>query len=392
MAKEYPKECSVIRAGIEIGSVRIKGTAALINPGMGQRCAVIAKKVTRTVPLMDDLFESLQPAQPTKAEKTNKEYRTKRPEWTLSSKMRLHTIRMLKEVAAELNAAIEASGIKGREVKFAAIGGEALRRMRDANPKQTAAFVKNVKRLTGIEMQIVDQTTEGKLGFLAATLVAGKDTPMNRITAIDIGGGSSQVTTYESHGQSEKKFNVYKDDFGSVVMKHFLIDQIKGDSARYTVSPNPIGSNRSKDAINFIKKKMSPISGMTPGLKAKIKKTTVYGISGVFNPGFEALKARRDLTDDAIILATVPEARIAMGPIDESIDSFLQGQSTQTKAQQNEEMRIFKRMEDETVWVQHDTGNLIMVIGYMKALGINEIFPLDVDVSDAVLEFNSLWQ
>ena len=117
---------------------------------------------------------------------------------------------------------------KGEDMGVTEWNGVATAVFRKA--KNGGAFLKRIYEEHGIPIGIVDQKTEGRLGFLTASAVNDEvDLPENLI-AWDLGGGSFQMTDCET--------NVFEGPYGST---HALSTACKLKSIQFSPSatPNP---------------------------------------------------------------------------------------------------------------------------------------------------------
>lgn len=253
------------------------------------------------------------------------------------------------EAIAELIA--KAKSHKASE--YAGVATAAFRESENGNE-----FINLVNKEFQLNAQIITQKQEAIIGFLGAKLLSVY--PEDEIIVWDIGGGSMQMVTLDENNTHV----FYNGDLASLALKNFIIKDLKKLNLNSTRTPNPMGEGIAKDAIQVAHN--HAFQFVSPAIKKKVLKhpDRVIGIGGVhyysmrsqlhLNKGqtysvdqvFEALKERQDMTDKQV-----------------------GGQYADT-----------------------DVSNLVLVYGYMRALGIKSVLPAEINLTDGLLVSNTFWK
>lgn len=236
-----------------------------------------------------------------------------------------------------------------RAEAFSGVATESFRQT-----SNTPEFLDEVKKKTGISLKLIDQNEEAILGYLAAT--AAFTLKPEKTIVWDIGGSSMQIILRDKN----KKFIIYRGKTASVSFKEKIISEIKHQNVKQNSSPNPIGNENLLKAI----KMASIASGDVPQeIKEVINKqdTVIIGIGGVHNQSI-----KKQLKSGAIY--TQKELKNAIDRRIELTDKEIGGRYAGT-----------------------DVSNLILVLGFMKSLGIKEVVPVDVNLADGVLIDPAFW-
>jgi exopolyphosphatase/guanosine-5'-triphosphate,3'-diphosphate pyrophosphatase len=203
---------------------------------------------------------------------------------------------------------------------------------------------------TGIDIKIISQEVEAKIGFVAASTIASP-VSLDNLVVWDIGGGSMQITTLDENGD----FDIYKGKVASVSFKNHIIEQVQYNNVEEINTPNPI----STADYNLARRDAFAIASLTTSrvLRDKLKKdnTVVVGIGGVHfysilsNVTDKGYYTRDDLTE-----------RLAqtLGKTDDEVG----GEYAST-----------------------DVSNLVLVKGFMDALYIDMINVGNVNLATGLL-------
>lgn len=211
------------------------------------------------------------------------------------------------------------------------------------NGKQAA---ENLSKRTGIDVQVIDQAGEARLGFIAASRIANKD--LRNVVVWDIGGGSMQMTSYNG----PKKFDIYQGKTASASFKKHIIEDVKGKSGVET--PNPIGSKDAQTALKDAKKVAQ--TTVPSSIKQKIHSgAEVVGIGGVHYYSVRGQTKTKSSYNGADL-----EKAIAKG------------------VQKNDE-----QVGGE--YASTEVSNLILVKGFMDELGIQKVTTGKINLADGLL-------
>lgn len=171
----------------------------------------------------------------------------------------LSVLQELKEIAENCGAS-----------QFSAIATEVFRKA--ANGLQYLDRV----RAIGIEVVILTQELEAKLGFASATITAGTDNESDDCCVWDSGGASFQIC---SRGESANTFRTYMGNLGSSVCCALLIREVQARSYENTVSPNPVSMEEASRLIELLQGHIGPVPAW---LKDKDCVVAVTGQNSMF--------------------------------------------------------------------------------------------------------------
>ncbi|MFT4273584.1 MAG: phosphatase [Pantoea sp.] len=217
------------------------------------------------------------------------------------------------------------------------ISGVATAVFRSASNGQ--AVIDRFNQQAGVQLKIISQQQEAELGFRSAKAALHDPTLRdNDLLVWDIGGGSMQMTAWRD--QSGKTVSdVYQGKLASVTLKNFIVDVLKNQPS--ATSPNPIGSWR-PSVLRFVE--FYAHNDVPPQIKQDLATRRVIGIGGVH--GF-SIKNQLKIKDNRYNLATLEQ--VAKQQVWKG-DSELTGDYRAT-----------------------DVSNLLLVEGYMRALGIKDV-------------------
>jgi exopolyphosphatase / guanosine-5'-triphosphate,3'-diphosphate pyrophosphatase len=239
--------------------------------------------------------------------------------------------------------------ISYRAVEFAGVATESFRKAANS-----ADFLQKIKNKTGITIEIISQEKEALEGYMAA--VASFPVNIENIVVWDIGGSSMQIVCR----QEDKKYLIYQGKVASVSFKDIVLAQIKYQKLDSRTSPNPIGVLNLDKAILLA---MSAAADVPDEIRHIIQKPeiVIVGIGGVHNESVKKqLNSTNVYTTEEIV--NVLNKRIKLS------DAEIGGQ-----------------------YVQTEVTNLIMVLGFMKKLGIKEVITINVNLADGVLIDQAFW-
>lgn len=243
---------------------------------------------------------------------------------------------------------LKESAIASGATEFAGVATSAFR---DAVNGQT--FLNRAQSETGIQLKIITQDEEARIGFYGALTQA--EAPIDDLVVWDIGGGSMQIITRDEKGE----FLIFRGDLASVSFKDHLIKEIQGRDAD---SPNPISAQNA--AVGVMRAWLHAVTNVPPTFLEKIRnpKTVVYGIGGVHTYS----------------------VRTQIG----------KGTAKYTKSELTAKAQERLGLTDEQIggkYASTEVSNLILVLGYMEALGISSVMTAKVNLADGVLVNPAFW-
>lgn len=228
-----------------------------------------------------------------------------------------------------------------RKLKAETIVGVATSAFRKA--KNGNEIIQKYNKKFKIRLKIISQEEEARIGFLAVS--SNENMDKNKIIVWDIGGGSMQISSLQGN-----KLSIYQGGMASVSFKNAIIEKISNKKVLETLSPNPIGQVNLAKAIG-----LSLQYGKEVDTVFDLSKTVV-GIGGVhYHSVWRQLGQKGEFYDQAM-LQSILNKKVTKS------DSELGGDYAAT-----------------------DVSNIILVLGFMQALGIQKVYPLKINLTDGVL-------
>jgi exopolyphosphatase / guanosine-5'-triphosphate,3'-diphosphate pyrophosphatase len=218
----------------------------------------------------------------------------------------------------------------------------------------TPQFLAEINEKTGINIRTISQDEEAILGYKAAMTQA--PSTLDNIVVWDIGGNSMQIIVKDK----DPHYRIYRGHLASISFKNQLLEKIHHKTA-WQKSPNPIGSRNLNAALDIATKAASEVPDE---LKSYIYQTgsTVIGIGGVHNQSIRKQIGK----------VTAYTQEDLMKAVKERVDW--------------DDAQIGGPYADTNV------SNLILVLGFMKELDIEEVQLVDVNLTDGILIDPSFWQ
>lgn len=215
-------------------------------------------------------------------------------------------------------------------------------------------FFSNLKKETGIRVFMISPKMEAILQFISVSTSYSGD--LKNILLWDIGSSGMSFTRYDG-----KNYHVYLENISSEGFKNMVLEGIIGKSHLTTNSPNPLGNSNTTKAMDMIRvysKFNTPQMFKTWGNTLETIGTGGVHYSGILNLLKKDSKSYR------------------LGEIDKAIDKY-------------------KKLNDKEInslYASTQVTNLILVRGYMKSVGINEVAVKKVNPSLGVLLHPKFWQ
>ncbi len=220
--------------------------------------------------------------------------------------------------------------------------------------KNGTDVIKGFAKKTGIKLAVISQEEEAYLGYLSVmSLMDEKDPAAKNIVVWDIGGGSMQMFSMDEN----KKPQRYLGDLASVTFKNMVIEVIQSKSPETTTTPNPIGDKR--DQVIALARSYARLH-VPAGLKFEIKNRTVVGVGGVHAYSIKGQIQGQTQTKEPFY--TLEQLGATSKIQVEKSDSELKGDYRST-----------------------DVTNLLLVQGFMEALGIKEVKVVNASLLQGVV-------
>ncbi len=256
----------------------------------------------------------------------------------------------IQEKALLVMAKMKWNAIQKGAKQFAGIATSAFRSAR--NGKEFAEFMSKVFHFPIV---VISQKEEAILGFIAA--VKDEQAKLENIVVWDIGGGSMQITML-CH---DNEYEIFCGDLASVSFTSYLIEKVKGLKISQVQTPNPISQEEYEKGIGYVHS-VAKTTNKKIMDKLSQDKTLVLGIGGVhYYSVCGQIKSGKEYTQD--LLKKTLQKKIGMS------DKEIGGKYAST-----------------------EVSNLILVLGYMQALGIEKVKAKDINIAHGVLLYQALWK
>jgi exopolyphosphatase/guanosine-5'-triphosphate,3'-diphosphate pyrophosphatase len=207
------------------------------------------------------------------------------------------------------------------------------------------AVVQWLNAQTGLNLQLISQKTEARLGFDLAQKKSG--VAAEHMLMWDIGGASQQMMWLDKGVP-----HYFMGTVASVSFKDLIIKVLKPAA----VSPNPMSKREVENALELAAKQARQLP---PELKEKLREGLfrVVGMGSVH--GKSLLKqTRRDETYT-----------------EEDLEQAIEHQ------------RILTDDDLNSPFASTEVTNMILVLGFMRELGLHAVTAVDADLTEAVLLF-----
>lgn len=232
---------------------------------------------------------------------------------------------------------------------IAAIATSAFRKANNAKK-----FVNEIRKQTGISIQIIPQRDEGEIAFYSA-LATGEFDPQEAVVW-DIGTGSLQITT----ANGDEGLAVYMgEQMGSVAFKNYIISALQENDLDQINSPNPMSEEDLKMADSYARAFGRKAYSL---IKQKIQATgRVVGIGRLFYHSIRPIASEGDVITRSGLRSYVESA---LNKTDEELNN---------------------------PFAHVDVSNCILTLAIMKALHIQEIYPVDTTSTRGLLVSPDYW-
>lgn len=247
----------------------------------------------------------------------------------------------------EIKARALAAGVEA----ISAVGGGIFREARNGR-----AYFTTLKNDVGIPCRIMSKQQAALLTYHAVRLQ--KPVPEANLLVWDVGGSTQTMTARTMDGGLE----FYIDKMASVSFKNAVVSSIQGKDISATDSPNPMSATDVHRALDFVE--THALINVNPALASRLRggTMTVVGIGGVH-------------------YYAVPE---------------LLGERTPTYSRQEVKAALERWIGKEDAAFKSEFAatrltNLILILGYMNALDIANVAPLNVNQTDGLLVSPEFW-
>ncbi|WP_319584272.1 hypothetical protein [uncultured Pseudodesulfovibrio sp.] len=252
----------------------------------------------------------------------------------------IQALERLKAVAVEKNA-----------LEYSAVGGRIFQEAQNGR-----AYFVRIRQETGIPSRVISEQQAAMLGYHAVRQEL--EDKNHDLLVWDIGGNSMQMTIRKPDGG----LLFYIDPMASIAFKNVVIHNIQHKDINTTVSPNPVNAEEVEQALAYIQAHAAMTVPLYIANRVARSGLTVAGIGGVH-------------------YYSVPEV--------------LGGRKkTYTRDEVAQALKKWTNQPDkafESEFAESRLTNLIMVLGYMDALGIKEVRPLKINQADGLFAAREFW-
>jgi len=259
-----------------------------------------------------------------------------------------------KEVMARGIEALEklkAVAVEHNSLEYSAVGGRIFQEAQNGR-----AYFVRIRQETGIPSRVISEQQAAMLGYHAVRQELGDKA--HDLLVWDIGGNSMQMTIRKPDGG----LLFYLDPMASIAFKNVVIHNIQHKDINTTVSPNPVSAREVEQALAYIQAHAAMTVPLYMANRVAHSGLTVAGIGGVH-------------------YYSVPEV--------------LGGRKTvYTRDEVARALKKWTGRPDaafESEFAESRLTNLIMVLGYMDALGIKKIRPLKINQADGLFAAREFW-
>jgi len=251
----------------------------------------------------------------------------------------LDALKALKEKAQQMGA-----------TEFVAVASGAFRTARNARE-----FATRIKTETGISVSIISADEEARLGYLA--IQDDWERISRRLVFWDIGGAGASMTVVGTGGELE----IYRSNLASVVLRDTVIRAMQGKDGSVK-TPNPMSKQVIEETLNLV--------------ESEARKTVPAAVANMAS------------ADDAVVVGIGPvhfysvARQVGTGNVYSRVDleKTLEARGGLTDAE----------IDDE--YADTEIVNLCLVLGYMRALDIDAVQTVNVNLADGLLEDGSYWK
>ncbi|MFZ8934393.1 MAG: hypothetical protein ACO2ZP_10890 [Bacteriovoracaceae bacterium] len=217
-------------------------------------------------------------------------------------------------------------------------------------------FISQLSTTLSIPLYILNQESEAIIGYLSA--LHKLKTDGQKVIVWDHGGGSAQLTSLGEDYQ----YIIGGAQLGSETFKRMITHVLKGQNTNTIKTPNPIGKVNAVYAERFAEfyaKEFLP-----KPIINKAPTSIVAGIGGIHYWSLKKSLGRKNMDKPYTIL----EIENAIKKLKYKTDREVGGKYAQT-----------------------DVSNLILIKGFMKAMGIKQVQAYNINLSHGILTNKRYW-
>lgn len=236
--------------------------------------------------------------------------------------------------------------------EFAAVGTQSFREAQNGEE-----YFQRIREGIGIPAVIINQRQQALLGFLA-TRQHFEISPEN-LLIWDVGAASMQMVAGTPDGEHE----IYLGKMASVGFKNHVITRIQGNSLESRTTPNPLSMDDMHKGLEFVREYARDTVPTQIRNAIRTKGMRIVGIGPVHSICIISQVGKKEG------IYTQSEVREALEKRYGMTDSAIGGEFANVQI-----------------------TNLMLVLGFMEALGITEVIPARINMADGLLVAKQLWE
>ncbi|MGE4192896.1 MAG: Ppx/GppA phosphatase family protein [Pseudodesulfovibrio sp.] len=246
---------------------------------------------------------------------------------------------------------LKRTAVEKNALEYSAVGGRLFQEAQNGR-----AYFVRIRKETGIPARVISEQQAAMLSYHAVRQELGDKAPPFLVW--DIGGNSMQMTLRKDDGD----LIFYIDPMASIPFKNVVIETFQKKSITTTTSPNPVSPAEVEQSLAFIRSHAAMTVPLVISGRICAQDMVVAGIGGVH---FYSVPEVLGLHKKTYTRQEVAEALAKWtGKPDKAFDSEY----------------AYTRLT-----------NLILVLGYMDALGIKEVRPLKINQADGLFAAREFW-
>jgi exopolyphosphatase / guanosine-5'-triphosphate,3'-diphosphate pyrophosphatase len=216
-------------------------------------------------------------------------------------------------------------------------------------------LIDRIYKETGVKVYVIDQDLEGKLAFNA--VMSQENYSPDDLVVWDIGGGSLQLTALNKEGQYE----IFRGEVASIHFKNMIIDEIQHKDSNQISTPNPMTEKEIQQSTVMAKDLAQKVDRVFKDRMLQ-PNTKVVGVGNIFAYGLYPVVGKKspftqkELSDAVFGMAGKDDQQLGGGD-----------------------------------YANVQLSNLILILGNMQTLNIQQMEVLDINNADGALLYQDFW-
>ncbi|EGD74002.1 hypothetical protein PTSG_12350 [Salpingoeca rosetta] len=176
------------------------------------------------------------------------------------------------------------------------------------------AFLDRVKRELGMDVRVISQAVEGKVGFLSAKSAMPASTPLDHVIAYDSGAASFQITVAKPDATGPiPNVEVFEGQWGTIPALEALMCSVRGQErlTADTSDPHPVTRDEMTRVVDHISASLPPPSPLLAGRFDAARQQT---------PGATIMSFGEESSIFAIAAKTLEQNAFSQADMDRALD------------------------------------------------------------------------